>query len=138
MIARRFWELVNLPAPRPEIAPGRAITGKLAFLETWGEVTRPYTYDTPIGPLYIQATGQYTVDWGDGETSGPYSFEGRAWPYGRITHEYLHAGTYDVVVSERWTATWQLAGEAGTLRRLETTGRLDNFPVEQLQAVVGR
>ena len=41
MIARRVWEHVLLPHPQPSIAPGRAITGKLAYLETRGQVCTP-------------------------------------------------------------------------------------------------
>ena len=136
MIARRYWEEVPLPKPRPQIAPGRAITGKLAYLETRGETGHTYTNNTVFGPLEIVAKGAYTVDWGDGETTGPHAFEGKPWPDGRITHDYLDVGRYDIVVTERWTATWRLGGESGVLRALQTTGRIDDFPVEQIQAVV--
>ena len=138
MIARRHWEQVPLPRPQPVIAPGRAITGKPAYLETKGAVRHTYTNDTVFGPLVIVASGSYVIDWGDGERSGPYSFEGRPWPDGQITHEYLSVGSYDIVVTERWTATWRLGGESGVLRTLQTTGRIDDFPVEQIQAVIGR
>jgi hypothetical protein len=138
MVAARYWERIPLPKPRPAIAPGRAITGKLAYLETKGELTHTYTNDTVLGPLEIVAGGSYTVDWGDGETTGPHSFEGKPWPDGEITHEYIDIGSYNVVVTERWTASWRLGGQAGTLRALQTTGRIDNFPVQQIQAVVGR
>jgi hypothetical protein len=138
MIAMRYWERIPLPKPQPRIAPGRAITGKLAYLETRGEVGHTYTNDTVFGPLVIVAKGAYTVDWGDGEETGRYPFEGKPWPEGEITHDYLQVGTYDIVVTERWTATWSLAGEAGVLRSLQTTGRIDDFPVEQIQAVIGR
>jgi len=43
-----------------------------------------------------------------------------------------------VVVTERWAATWRLGGQGGTLRALQTTGRIDDFPVQQIQAVIGR
>lgn len=138
MVARRHWERVPLPVPQPVIAPGRAITGKLAYLETRGAVSHTYTNDTVFGPLVIVATGSYVVDWGDGETSGPHSFEGKPWPDGQITHQYIDVGTYDVVVTERWTATWRLGGESGVLRTLQTTGRIDDFPVQQIQAVIVR
>ncbi len=138
MIAARYWERVPLPKPQPVIAPGRAITGKMAYLETRGEVARTYTNDTVFGRLEILARGAYTVDWGDGETSGPHGFEGKPWPDGGITHEYQNVGSYDVVVTERWTATWSLGGQSGVLRTLQTTGRIDDFPVEQIQAVIRR
>lgn len=138
MVAARYWERIPLPKPQPSIAPGRAITGKLAYLETNGEVAHTYSTNTIFGPLEIVAKGSYTIDWGDGETTGPYAFEGKAWPDGRITHDYLNVGTYDVIVTERWTATWRFGGESGVLRALQTTGRLDDFPVEQIQAVIRR
>ena len=138
MIAMRYWEQVPLPKPAPSIAPGRAITGKLAYLETRGEVAHTYTSSTIFGQLTIVASGSYDVDWGDGTTSGPHAFEGRPWPNGRITHDYLDVGSYDIVVTERWTARWSLGGETGLLRTLQTTGRIDDFPVEQIQAVIGR
>jgi hypothetical protein len=136
MVARRLWERVPLPKPQPLIAPGRAITGKPAYLETRGQVGYTFTTDTVFGQLVIVATGSYVVDWGDGEKSGPHSFEGKPWPDGRITHDYLNVGSYDVIVTERWTATWRLGGESGILRTLQTTGRIDDFPVQQIQAVV--
>jgi len=137
--AIRYWQEVPVPSPQPHIAPGRAITGLLAYLETRGSTTNTYTEaDTPFGPLTVTATGRYYVDWGDGTHTGPYSREGQPWPDGQITHEYLHIGTYDVVVTERWTATWYFGDESGTLNELRTVGRIEDFPVQQIQAVVLR
>lgn len=138
MIARRYWEEVPLPHPQPRIAPGRAITGKLAYLETRGFTSRTYTNDTIVGPLRIDATGSYTVAWGDGATSGPFSFEGEPWPGGAITHEYIAVGFYDVVVTQHWTARWSLGGQSGVLRTLQTSGSITDFPVQQIQAVIRR
>jgi hypothetical protein len=138
MIARRYWETIVLPRPNPSIAPGRAITGKPAFLETHGQTSGSYTFRTPLGQLDISASGQYLVSWGDGEQSGPFALEGSPWPDGRIRHEYLNVGTYDILVTEQWTATWRLAGERGVLRRLATSGQIADFPVGQIQAVIGR
>lgn len=136
--AVRFWQEIPLPVPNPKIAPGRAITGKLAYLETRGEMRHSYATDTPVGPLRIEATGEYHVDWGDGSTTGPYTVEGHAWPDGEITHQYIDVGNYDVVVTERWTATWTLGAASGRLTELRTVGRIDNFPVQQIQAVILR
>lgn len=139
MVAELAWEQrVPLPKPAPSIAPGRAITGKLAYLETKGQLSHTYTEDTVFGPLYITARGSYTVAWGDGVTTGPHGFEGLPWPSGQITHDYIDVGAYDIVVTEKWTATWSLDGESGVLRTLQTTGRIDDFPVAQIQAVIGR
>jgi hypothetical protein len=138
-LAIRYWRSIPLPKPEPHIAPGRAITGLLAYLETRGSTTYTYTEpDTPFGPLTIVATGKYYVDWGDGTRTGPHSREGGPWPDGRITHEYINIGDYDVVVTERWTATWSFGAESGVLDELRTVGRIEDFPVQQIQAVVIR
>ncbi len=135
--AIRYWNEIPLPEPTPYIGPGRAITGMYAYLETRGTTTYAYTEpDTPFGPLIITATGRYYVDWGDGTRTGPHSSEGEPWPDGDIKHEYIHAGSYDVVVTERWTATWSFGDRSGTLGELRTVGRIDDFPVQQIQAVV--
>lgn len=136
MYAVQFWQDVPLPDPKPFIAPGWAITGKFAYLETRGERQHTYTRDTPFGPLELVATGRYHVDWGDGTTSGPYDVEGRPWPDGQITHTYIDVGTYDVVVTERWSSTWRIGDDGGTLTGLRTEGRIEDFRVEQIQAVV--
>jgi len=135
-IAVRAWDEINLPVPKPRIAPGRAITGTWAYLETRNQTQFQFHKDTPVGTLDIRATGTYIVDWGDGETSWPSSVEGKPWPDGEIRHEYINVGRYDVVVTERWRATWQIGPWSGVLRDLRTTGRIDGFPVEQIQAVI--
>lgn len=134
--AARYWERVLLPVPKPYIAPGWAITGKLAYLETRGATTKTFHADTPFGPLEINATGQYYVDWGDNESTGPHSREGKPWPEGEITHDYVWARTYDITVTERWVATWSLGGQSGTLRQLRTAATIDDFPARQIQAVI--
>ena len=127
VIAALYWEEVPLPTPRPRIAPGWAITGKRAFLETNGQLRDVYTNETPVGRLEIVATGAYYVDWGDGESSGPHRREGQPWPGGDIVHEYQFVGTYDVVVTERWTATWSLGGKSGVLRELREIQAVVSF-----------
>ncbi len=136
ILAMSFWQDIPLPKPGPFIAPGWAITGKYAYLETHGERQHTYTRETPFGPLVLTARGRYSVDWGDGTQTGPYDLEGGPWPDGQITHTYIDVGTYDVVVTEQWSATWQLGGENGTLTGLQTEGRIEDLRVEQVQAVV--
>ncbi len=136
MVAASFWEEVPLPVPRPHIAPGRAITGKWAYLETNGQREHVFTRDTPFGPLEIRATGSYTVNWGDGEVTGPYDFEGKPWPDGQIKHTYTWVGQYDILVTARWVANWSIGPASGTLRQLRTTGTIEDFPVEEIQVVV--
>lgn len=135
-VAADYWQRVTLPSPRPAIAPGWAITGKYAYLETNGELRKTFGTDTAFGPLAIEAQGAYFVDWGDGTTTGPHRVEGDPWPDGQITHTYIDVGTYDVVVTERWSAIWVFGPNSGSLAALGTVGRIDDLRVEQLQAVV--
>jgi hypothetical protein len=137
-VAALAWQQVSLPTPDPWIAPGRAIVGKAAFLETKGQLAFTYREPTPLGELRIDAVGRYEVDWGDGNTTGPFSVEGKAWPEGAIKHDYQWAGAYDVVITERWTATWRLGGDSGNLLGAQTSGRIDDFPVQEIQAVIVR
>lgn len=136
-LALHFWRTIALPAPRPSIPPGWAITGKLAYLVTGG-TDHPASYrdTTPLGELTLNAVGTYEVNWGDGSTTGPYQGPGLPWPSGRITHTYTSVGRYTVVVSERWSATWRLGDAAGTVTGLVTTATIASFPVRQIQVVV--
>ncbi|HET9690923.1 MAG TPA: hypothetical protein VFP61_07200 [Acidimicrobiales bacterium] len=135
--AIQFWRSIQLPVPKPSVPPGYAITGKPAYLVTDG-VTHPpaYTEATPLGQLSVTATGTYTVDWGDGATGGPYAFEGQPYPDGTIAHTYDQVATVRVVVSESWTATWQLGAASGTLGGLRTQAAIPGFEVRQVQAVI--
>lgn len=137
-MAREFWGTVPLPKPGPRIEPGWAVTGRKSYLETGSTPTARFTRDTPRGELVIDATGPYYVDWGDGTVGGPYNEPGLPWPDGKITHVYERVGSYDVVVTQRWSATWTLGSESGRLGGLRTEGRIDDFPAEELQAVRNR
>jgi len=135
--AANYWEHVPLPKPSPYIAPGWAIVGKFGYLETNGTTFHRFTTDSPFGPLQIEATGIYYVDWGDGEASGPHSVEGKPWPHGEIRHDFQYSGTYNIVVTQRWTATWSFGDAAGILRQLQTTAEIAGFEAREIQAVVG-
>lgn len=139
-LALQFWKTIPLPVPQPSIPPGYAITGKPAYLVTHGQTSpATYVFTTPIGLLKITAHGRYSVDWGDGSSptwTGPYSTEGQPWPQGDITHTYEFVGSYNVLVTEGWSATWALAGASGTLGGLRTTAEVAGFPVQQVQAVI--
>ena len=127
---------VRLPRPRPNVDPGYAVTGMKAYLETGNDTTHRFApIDTVLGPLTITASSTYTVNWGDGSVTGPYSNAGGKYPNGRITHVYQHARTVDIVVTQNWTAQWSLAGQSGTIGGLSSSGTLPNFQVREVQAV---
>lgn len=138
-VALEFWKQADLPVPRPEIAPGWAITGKTAYLETNAAPTAAFSWDIPgFGILTVDAGSALTVDWGDG--SGARSYDSALsgpWPEGGITNVYGDIGVVDVVVTQEWTARWSLGGATGTLGGLATSGVLDDFEVRQIQAVIG-
>ena len=140
-VAWSFIRQATPPPSEPHIAPGYAITGKRAFLETRGPKTGAQTFDTLLGPLTItfEATS-YTVDWGDGSgiDTGPFPIPGAPYPDGKATHVYTHARAYDVIVKTNWVAHWSVANESGNLEGLSRTERIDGFSVRQLQAVRDR
>jgi len=140
LLAENFWKTVPLPVPKPQVPPGYAITGMPAYLVTNSTVApAPYVFATPLGPLRIQASGAYFVEWDDPRTpgwAGPFPFEGEPWPNGRIAHTYDDVGAATIVVRETWTATWQLGTATGTLSALATTATIANYPIHQEQAVI--
>lgn len=139
-VAEAFLRTVPLPLPEPQIAPdGQAITGLAAFLETNGSLGQAVGPEpTVLGPIALEATGAYWVDWGDGSPeAGPFDFEGEAYPHGRIFHHYRYTGDYTLTLRQTWTATWRLGGDQGTVEGLATAVTL---PVEvfEVQAVIRR
>ena len=141
-VAVGFLITVPLPTPEPYIAPGYALTGKLAYLETRAVERKDFTAPTPFGALRVVATRTaFDVDWGDGSgvDKGPFPFAGEPWPNGRITHTYTHMGRYDITVVERWKAEWSLAGATGTVTGLRSAPAIiEDFEARQLQAVRNR
>ena len=70
-IALGHWARIELPRPEPRIAPGRAITGKTAYLQTGGRTSHIYSSNTVFGVLAIQAVGAHYVDWATVKFRGP-------------------------------------------------------------------
>lgn len=140
--ASQYWRQIGedlLPRPQPRMAPGFMLAGKLGYLEANTPITAHYEHATPLGPLVIEATSTLWVDWGDhGGLDGPFAGPGAPWPNGTITHFWTDADRYDIRVVQRWTATWALGGRRGQLAGLTTEGRIDDFEVRQLQAVINR
>lgn len=140
--AAEYWRVVGedlLPRPTPRIAPGFMLAGKLAYLEAGTVPTARFEHPTPAGVLTIDARAEHYVDWGDdSELDGPFGDAGGPWPDGTITHYWTDVGHYDVRVIQRWVGRWSLGADSGELAGLETVGVIDDFPVEELQAVINR
>ena len=135
VIAEQTIVDLPLPEPAPQIDPGYAIAGLRVFLETGNSTSHDFgSIDTVLGPLSVTATSTYTVDWGDGTTTGPHASAGGPYPDGDVTHLYQSATTVDVTVTQNWTASWSLAGQSGTVTGLVTSGVIDGFVVRQVQA----
>lgn len=111
-----------------------------SYIVTNGTLAPPaYQRQTPIGPLYITAHGQYLVDWGDGTVptwAGPYEQEGHPYPDGNIAHTYDNVGIVTVTVEEVWTATWRLGAADGELTSLRTTATIHGFTIKQIQSIL--
>lgn len=140
--AAEYWRVVGedlLPRPSPRIAPGYMLAGKLAYLEAGTVPTVRFEHPTPAGLLAIEARAQHWVDWGDGSgLDGPFDHPGGPWPNGTITHYWTGVGRYDVRVLQRWTGNWSLGGVGGELAGLVTEGVIEDFLVDELQAVINR
>jgi hypothetical protein len=136
--ARDYLRSVQLPVPSPQIDPGRMLVGLEAFLETGSPITYELTEaSTPFGPATFAFTSTITVDWDDGSPlTGPVATSGGPYPNGDLRHVYTRKGDYDIVVTQDWTATWNVGGEGGTVAGLQTSGTLAGFPVQEREAVL--
>ena len=126
-----------LPVPEPVVAPGEMVVGWVAHLEVGSVLEhRIDEANTPFGPATFQLTSTVTVDWGDGEVTGPVATVGGPYPDGDLRHTYIRQGAYDIVVTQAWEATWQVGGESGTVTGLVTEAVLEGFPVQEIEAVI--
>lgn len=137
LLAKRFFDTIPLPVPKPSVPPGYAVTGKIAYLLA-GDSNDPPSWHrtTPLGVLTVTAHGTYTINWGDGTPTTTSTSPGAAYPDGTIVHTYDDTGHYTVTVREDWTATWSVGAAHGTLSGLHTTGTIPDFAVRQIQAVI--
>lgn len=137
--AASYWRQVGedlLPRPKPYIAPGFMLAGKVGYLELGSPLEAQFEHPTPLGLLKVHARSDVFVDWGDGKgLQGPYRGPSGPWPNGNITYSWPDARRYDVKVVQRWVATWELAGASDEVANLATEGTLEDFEVRQLQAV---
>ena len=138
------WVLQYLSEHGPEepelvIQPGSMFVGLRAFLETGIPVEWQDEADSPFGPVLLTGTAEITIDWGDDTEldSGPFAVEGLEWPDGEITHVYQWVGEYDVTATYHWSIDWDFGFESGTAD-ITREGTLDDFPLDQAQAVIVR
>lgn len=138
-VALAFWRQADLPAPAPYVAPGYAVTGMRAYLESRAQAEAAFVYETVLGPLTIDArSGGLWVDWGDGAGwEGPHQSLGGPWPDGDISHLYGDKGEVTITVTQEWTATWAVGGASGTLGGMSTTGAIEQFHIGEIEAVLG-
>jgi hypothetical protein len=138
VVVQMLWrERVPLPRPAPIIRPGRAITGRDAFIEMGDPTTGRWHFDVYDYSIDISATSVYDVDWGDGTTSVGITSNGGPWPDGDVRHVWTTTCACDVVVTQRWSGRWTLDGtDRGVIPGvMRTRGELADFPVHQMQAV---
>ena len=134
-LAAEQWDRTPLPVPKPRIDPGRGVAGLDMYLELQIDMRPRLSASTLLGPATYDVVGAATVDWGDdirhetfppGNAGGPY-------PSGSLRHQWTDRATYQVHVRVDWTATWNLAGDTGTLGGYHTEGDL-TLPVIEIQA----
>ncbi|MFW5933522.1 MAG: hypothetical protein ACOCT8_02210 [Actinomycetota bacterium] len=109
----------QLPRPEPSIAPGYALTGLPAYLDTG--TGHALTYDrsltVAVGPfafdVTVSATGASQVDWGDGSATEVHLEPGRPYPDGMVHHTYRYRGRVEVTVTDRWTIDFVATDAAG-------------------------
>ncbi|HUQ39290.1 MAG TPA: hypothetical protein VM030_03985 [Acidimicrobiales bacterium] len=136
-VAILMWQQrTPLPTPVAVIRPGRAITGREAFLEIGGAPTGHWHFEVFGYSIDIDAASTYDVDWGDGTATTGLTSRGGPWPDGDIRHVWTRTCACDVVVTQRWRGTWTAGGGRLPIPGVMVTrSTIDDFPVRQIQAV---
>ena len=96
---------VDPDATRKDV--GVAITGDRPFVTTWKTTSPSESITIPVG----NATGAYTVDWGDGSMSANVT--------GDQAHAYEDAGTYTVAITGNFERIY-LNGDRNNAPRLKS------------------
>ncbi|MDQ1397051.1 MAG: hypothetical protein QOG64_2310, partial [Acidimicrobiaceae bacterium] len=140
--AQAFEQDVKLPTPTFSIPPGYSITGTKTFMK----FSSPQRIDpAPIDVLgyavTLHVTSSYDIDWGDASpdriSRGVTSDGHGGYPDGDVWHVYADRGDYTVTVTQRWTATYEIAGVGpGTIADVLSTTNSMALPVKEAQAVV--
>ena len=140
-LADAFWQdQVPLPKPQPSVQPADGITGIPVYLQIAGPQEGTWSFETFGITITISATSTYDIDWGDGTVETGITSQGGPYPDGDVVHGYRWKGTYDIVVTQQWTATWTASGadgsSGGTIAGvLQTVGIVEDFVVTEVQAV---
>jgi len=128
-----------LPPPEPYIAPGYAITGLPAYLESNGHArwTPQDPPETPHGLLEVTAEFAYLmVDWGDGRGPQRYDSLGGSYTDGDVHHQYTDIGNYAVQVTQYWKVTASIGDVVMTFDEMYSDAEPLALEVEQVQAVL--
>ena len=140
--ALAFEQLVTLPQPTMSIPPGYTVAGLRTYLVIGGpQRLDPEPIDALGYSVTLHITSTYDIDWGedgpDRNATHVTSQGGRGYPDGDVFHVYTSKGTYPVTVTQRWTATYDIAGGgSGTIADVLSTSATSALPVRAYQAVV--
>jgi hypothetical protein len=140
--ALAFEQLVTLPQPTMSIPPGYTVAGLRTYLVIGGpQQLEPGPIDALGYAVTLHITSTYDIDWGevgpDRVSTHVTSQGGRGYPDGDVFHVYERKGAYPVTVTQRWTATYEIAGgESGTIADVLATSVSLVLPVRAYQAVV--
>ena len=129
----------QLPRPDLYIAPGFALTGLETYLDTGA--LHGLTYDrllpVVIGPfsfdVEVSATGQTTVDWGDGTPPITYDVPGGPYPDGQIRHTYRDASNVTVTVTDSWIIDFRATTAGGAVLTDTVIAELDQVVIEDFE-----
>lgn len=129
----------QLPRPELSIAPGFALAGLETYLDTGGAHGLVYLQNEPIrvGPfafdVEIEASGETTVDWGDGSSPVTYDVPGRPYPEGEIRHTYRDAATVTVTVTDRWQIDFRATTAGGAVLTDTVDAELEQVLIEDFE-----
>ncbi len=128
-----------LPRPNVAIAPGFALAGLETYLDTGTQHALQYAKITSVavGPfiysLDVSATGETTVDWGDGTPPVTYDVPGHPYPDGEIRHTYRDAATVTVTVIDRWRIDFRATTAGGAVLTDTVDAELEQVVIEDFE-----
>jgi len=129
----------QLPRPELRIAPGFALAGLETYLDTGTLHGLAYDRSIPvvIGPfvydVQVSATGETTVDWGDGTPPITYDVPGGPYPDGQIRHTYRDASTVTVTVTDTWVIDFRATTASGAVLTDTVIAELDEVVIEDFE-----